>query len=154
MNPFRLSTRVRPSPKLTRGGPASISAAVRARASPPGSSDAVRAGSGAGEHFGAHAGERPGAAIEVPWRISARSATGMIEVEHRGAGPAHSVRFALAGNGVLGLSLPGTVLPGERVRVVVRGGAAGECAASAGAMLMLRWFEADGREFLWPIALE
>ncbi|MBP1326412.1 hypothetical protein JOF28_001644 [Leucobacter exalbidus] len=52
------------------------------------------------------------------------------------------------------MSLPATVLPGERARVIVRGGAAGDCAAAPNAMLMLRWFEPDGREFLWPVALE
>lgn len=77
-----------------------------------------------------------------------RRADGFVEVEHRGDGPLHSVRFALAGNGVLGLSLPRTVLPGERMRVRMR-----EVRDRAGAMLVLRWFEPDGTELLWPIAL-
>lgn len=89
----------------------------------------------------------------MPWRITRRSSNGVIEVEHVGEGPLHSVRFALAGGGMLGLSLPRTVLPGERVRVVVRG-VRGECVAdSPDAMLVMRWFQPDGRELLWPISL-
>lgn len=101
-------------------------------------------------------GSAPGelGALRVPWRVSACVVPGVVEVEHCGWRPAHSVRFALAGNGMLGLSLPGTVLPGERVRVAVRGGLARDCAAAPDAMLVLRWFEPDGREFLWPIVLE
>lgn len=51
---------------------------------------------------------RTAAARAVPWRVVRRDA-GAVEVEHRGEGPLHSVRFALAGAGVLGLSLPRTV---------------------------------------------
>lgn len=90
---------------------------------------------------------------EVPWRVSQRSDTGVIEVEHRGTAPLHSVRFALAGQGMLGLSLPRTVLPGERVRVALRGTHSEAAVVAPDAMLVLRWFESDGTELLWPIAL-
>lgn len=134
MNPFRLTSRTRPPPKAASRWRANIGAAVRARAAP-------------------HVTE-PGAAIAVPWQVVSRTSDGGIEVQHCGRAPAHSVRFALAGDGMLGLSLPGTVLPGECVSVFVRRGAARDCAAAGDAMLVLRWFEVDGREFLWPIALE
>ncbi|MHA3685409.1 hypothetical protein ACXR2W_14275 [Leucobacter sp. HY1908] len=134
MNPFRLASRTRPPPGAARRWRANISAAVRARAAP--------------------LSTEQGAAIAVPWRVVSRSPDGDIEVAHSGRAPAHSVRFALAGGGMLGLSLPGTVLPGERVTVLVRHGEAGVCAAAPDAMLVLRWFEPDGREYLWPIALE
>lgn len=135
MNPFRLTSRTRPPPKAAWRWRANISAAVRARAASLVTTE-------------------PGAAIAVPWQVVSRTPDGGIEVQHCGRSPAHSVRFALAGDGMLGLSLPSTVLPGERVSVHVRSGAARDCAAAGDAMLVLRWFEVDGREFLWPIALE
>lgn len=92
-------------------------------------------------------------AVEVPWRVVHRSNLGVIEVEHCGAAPLHSVRFALAGSGMLGLSLPRTVYPGERVRVALRGTHADHALQASDAMLVMRWFQADGTEMLWPIAL-
>lgn len=89
----------------------------------------------------------------VPWRVTARSEHGVIEVELRGDAPLRGVRFTLAGQGMLGLSLPRTVHPGERVRAVLRGSAADRVLAAPDAMLVLRWFEPDGTELLWPIAL-
>lgn len=89
----------------------------------------------------------------VPWRVVARSPLGAIEVEHRGPVPLRAVRFTLAGGGLLGLSLPRTVHPGERMRVVLRGAAADSALRAPDAMLILRWFQADGTELLWPIAL-
>ncbi len=91
--------------------------------------------------------------MPVPWRVVARSARGVVEVEQRGAEPLRAVRFALAGGGMLGLSLPRTVYPGERVRVVMRGVHADGALAAPDAMLVLRWFQADGTELLWPVAL-
>lgn len=91
--------------------------------------------------------------MQVPWCVTLRSPSGVIEVEYRGSVPARQVRFALAGRGLLGLSLPQTVAPGERVRVTLRGSHAEGAVAAADAMLVLRWFDADGIEFLWPIAL-
>lgn len=90
----------------------------------------------------------------VPWRITRRDADGLVEVVNQGATPLFSARFALAGDGLLGLSLPRTVWPGERLQVVVRGAEAERAVAAPGAMLMLRWFLQDGEEMLWPIALE
>jgi len=63
------------------------------------------------------------------------------------------VRFSLAGGGLLGLSLPRTVLPGKRLRVVLRGISAEGALGSPDAMLVLRWFQPDGTELLWPVAL-
>ncbi len=92
-------------------------------------------------------------AVAVPWRVVNRSISGVIEVEHCGAAPLHSVRFALAGSGMLGLSLPRTVHPGERVRVALRGTQSEAAMQAPDAMLVMRWFQADGTELLWPIAL-
>jgi hypothetical protein len=92
-------------------------------------------------------------AVAVPWRVVHRSSSGVIEVEHCGGAPLHSVRFALAGGGMLGLSLPRTVHPGERVRVVLRGADVSQVQQAADSMLVMRWFQADGTELLWPIAL-
>lgn len=91
-------------------------------------------------------------AVPVPWRVVRRS-LGVIELEHRGRETAHSVRFTLAGAGMLGLSLPRIVEPGERVRVVVRGAQVDEAAGAADSLLVLRWFQSDGTELLWPIVL-
>ncbi|MBO1900368.1 hypothetical protein J4H92_00200 [Leucobacter weissii] len=120
MKPLRLSSRVLGA------------AAAAARGSP-------RAGSLA-------AADR---AHPVPWRVSRRGTGGAIEFEQCGDGPLRAVRLSLAGGGVLGLSLPRTVHPGERLRVVLRE----FDAASPDAMLVLRWFQPDGTELLWPVAL-
>ncbi|WP_157834191.1 hypothetical protein [Leucobacter sp. PH1c] len=129
MNPFRLSTRRRPP-------------AARARSARPGAGAAPRA-----------AAPVPPPGVVVPWRVTERSPSGVIEVAHVGHAPLTSVRFALAGRGMLGLSLPQTVHPGERVRVVLRGVHAEAAAQAPDGMLVLRWFQADGTELLWPIAL-
>ena len=151
MNPFRLSSRLQPPrarPLRALGEPAGARAAP---AAPPESRGSVPGAASA-------AIPAPAAtALEVPWRLSRRSASGVVEVENLSDRPLYSARFALAGGGLLGLSLPRTVLPGERIRVVVRGPAPeSACELALGApdaMLMLRWFESDGRELLWPIAL-
>ncbi|MGO3146799.1 MAG: hypothetical protein ACTIJ6_03870 [Leucobacter sp.] len=91
--------------------------------------------------------------VAVPWRVTGRS-LGIIEIEHRGTEPAHQVRFALSGAGMLGLSLPSTLWPGERVRVAVRGARTDGAATAHDAMLVMRWFQPDGTELLWPIAIE
>ena len=90
--------------------------------------------------------------ITVPWRVARRSASGL-EIEHIGDRPLRSARFALAGGGMLGLSLPRTVHPGERLRVVLRGAGPDGVREAPDALLVLRWFQPDGRELLWPIAL-
>lgn len=96
---------------------------------------------------------RDAPAVAVPWRVVARSPTGVIEIEHRGGSPLRAVRVTLAGGGLLGLSLPRTVRPGERLRIVLRGAGPEGAIAEPDAMLVLRWFQADGTELLWPIAL-
>jgi len=95
----------------------------------------------------------PVAPVAVPWQVVQRSPQGVIEVEQCGGHPLRAVRFSLAGAGMLGLSLPRTVWPGERLRVVLRGTAADSALGAPDAMLVLRWFEPDGTELLWPIAL-
>lgn len=93
------------------------------------------------------------AAYPVPWRVARRSERGVIEFEQLSDEPLRAVRVSLAGGGMLGLSLPRTVHPGERLRVVLRGTGAGGAINSPDAMLLLRWFQSDGTELLWPIAL-
>ncbi len=95
----------------------------------------------------------PAGASEVPWRVVRRSDSGVIELELRGSGPVRAVRFSLAGGGMLGLTLPRTVHPGERIRVVLRGVYVDGVLEAPDALLVVRWFDSDGREMLWPIAL-
>ncbi|MBN9613526.1 MAG: hypothetical protein J0H64_08735 [Actinobacteria bacterium] len=143
MNPFRLVSRVVGGPPLIAAPDAAVSDPA-APARPPYSAPVLAAlpvATGAGR------------AHEVPWRVARRSELGVIEIEHRGGHPLRAVRVSLAGRGMLGLSLPRTVHPGERVRVVLRGDAAEGALAAPDAMLVLRWFEPDGTELLWPIAL-
>ena len=128
MNPFRLTTRLQSPPR------GRLLPSRRAEEAQP-------------------ARYEGGGPVPVPWRVVGRSAAGVIEVEHCGEGPLHSVRFALAGDGMLGLSLPRTVYPEERLRVVVRGRGGSRASEASDAMLVLRWFQPDGRELLWPIAL-
>ncbi|QIM15444.1 hypothetical protein G7067_01910 [Leucobacter insecticola] len=132
MNQFRLTTRLQTSPRLVRRGSARVVTAVPNPTKEPAPA---------------------GAPVPVPWRIVKRSDTGVIEVENCGGAPLHSVRFALAGGGLLGLSLPRSVLPGERLRVVVRGRDAEWSRSAPDAMLVMRWFQSDGTELLWPISL-
>ncbi len=127
MNPFRLVSRIVPGAALT----------------------AVADPAARGESL--HGGAQQ--AYSVPWRVVHRGERGVIEIEHAGSAPVRAVRASLAGQGMLGLSLPRTVHPGERVRVVLRGAAAEGVMAAPDAMLVMRWFEADGTELLWPIAL-
>lgn len=142
MNSFRLNSRILPIPL---GAPprGAVSSAVPG---PP---------SGAGTPVPAPPVLEAGtsAAVPVPWRVVARSDRGAVEFEHRGTGPLRAVRFALAGGGMLGLTLPRTVYPGERLRVVVRGVHADGAFSAPDAMLVLRWFQPDGTELLWPVAL-
>lgn len=134
MIPFRLSARVQPrahgASPTARAGPVTAAAPVAPAA--------VR--------------DDP-SAIEAPWRVSQRSASGVIEVENMSAAALHAVRFSLAGDGLLGLSLPRTVLPGERLRVALRGTRAEAASDAADSLLVLRWFQPDGRELLWPVSL-
>lgn len=137
MNPFRLTTR-----------------RSRSQARAPG----ARAAEAPAHGFSLPPWERtndpPGpAAHEVPWRVARHEASGVIELENAGNEALLSVRFALAGSGLLGLSLPCGVAPGERLRVVLRGSLAEGAARSNDAMLVVRWFRADGTELLWPVSL-
>lgn len=89
----------------------------------------------------------------MPWRV-VRPRLGVIDLEWLGCEAARHVRFALSGAGLLGLSLPCKVQPGERIRVAVRGLYAEDAAGARDAMLVLRWFQPDGTELLWPIPVE
>lgn len=130
MTPFRLSSRLAPGP------------------APP---QQQRVGSSLAQSGDSHGARRE--ARPVPWRVSRRSHRGVIEFEQLGSEPLRAVRASLAGGGLLGLSLPRTVHPGERLRVVLRGAGGDDAARAPDAMLILRWFEADGTELLWPVAL-
>lgn len=149
MIPFRLSARLQP--RSRSGAPAAPVVPV-APVAPVGRAPRDAGGRGAGTAGDARARDA-GGAIVAPWRIAQRSGSGVIEVENTGASALHAVRFSLAGAGLLGLSLPRTVLSGERLRVAVRGTRAEAAAGAPDSLLVLRWFAADGRELLWPVSL-
>lgn len=133
MNPFRLVSRVVAAP-------------------PPAEWPRAAAPLGHAQHRGAaDAPERR--AYAVPWRVVHREASGIVELVHAGDQAARAVRASFAGQGMLGLTLPRTVHPGERVRLVFRGSAAEAGLSAPDAMLVVRWFDPDGTELLWPIAL-
>lgn len=142
MNPFRLTTRRLRGQAWAPGPSAPPANFAGGFASPPWPRGDAPPGPGSGP-----------AACAVPWRVTRGGASGVIELENAGEETLLSVRFALAGAGLLGLSLPSQVAPGERLRVVLRGSLAEGAAAGPEAMLVVRWFRSDGMELLWPIAL-
>ncbi|MFD5598861.1 hypothetical protein ACFWHR_02275 [Leucobacter sp. NPDC058333] len=160
MNPFRLSTRLQPPAHSAPPAAALVRAAVGRAPVPAAVPATVPAPVPAAVPAPVPAAVPPtvpapvpSAAVAVPWRMVLRSRSGVIEVENSSAFALHSVRFSLAGDGMLGLSLPRTVLPGERLRVVLRGARCEASASDADAVLVLRWFQPDGMELLWPISL-
>jgi len=161
MTPFRLSTRLQPAPRPVRAPAALSRGAERGAESGAGGTAAAvespESTASAGE-VGAQAGAARDAGpvpapVPVPWRVVHRAASGVIELEHVGVSAVHAVSFAMAGSGMLGLSLPRTVLPRERLRVVLRGARAESAAGAPDAALVVRWVEPDGRELLWPMVL-
>lgn len=141
MNPFRLTTRLTVAPRDVR---ASRSGHARTGAD-------VGIGGGIGAVGGGSGDTAP--ATPVPWRVTRRRNLGIIEVTNDAVAPLRAARFTLAGGALIGLSLPRTVHPGESLRVVVRGVHAENACLAPDAMLVLRWFQPDGKELLWPIAL-
>lgn len=91
-------------------------------------------------------------AYPVPWRVSRRGADGAVELENTSDRVLRQVRFTLGGAGLLRLSLPARLLPGDRIEVGVRGvlDASGE-PRSPDAVLVVRWVDPDGAELLWPV---
>lgn len=92
-------------------------------------------------------------AYPVPWHVTERGARGRVTVENRSDAVLSAVRFSALGTGLLGLSLPQRVFPGERVSVQVHGVLdADGSPKDPRAMLLLAWRHADGTELTWPIA--
>src|SRR5699024_1026800 len=90
--------------------------------------------------------------VQVPWSVHRSERRGALEFTNTGAEPLRAVRVSLAGGGLLGLTLPRTVYPGESFRVAIRGVAA-QTLGAPDAVLVLRWFDPKGGELLWPVAL-
>lgn len=153
MNPFRLATRLTASREaVSRRSYSRMLGGLERGDVRRHEEVGAEGGGAAGSASGGAAGRDAGAAIRVPWRIERRSASG-VDVVNVGSAPLRAVRFALGGRGLLGLSLPRTVRPGERLRVVLRGATSDGVRGAPDAVLTLRWFQPDGSELLWPIAL-
>lgn len=92
-------------------------------------------------------------AYPVPWRVLHRNDDGSVTIQNETDAVLRSVRFSAQGRGVLALSLPRRVLPGERITVRVLGVLFDDGSPRApDAMLVVRWQHPDGTELLWPIA--
>ncbi|WP_158863429.1 hypothetical protein [Leifsonia sp. AG29] len=85
-------------------------------------------------------------AYRVPWRVD-RSSAPHYRLVNTGRHELRGVTVSLAGPASLRVHSPASVRPGEAVRATVTGG---DLARSA--LLVVRWFAPDGREYLWQLS--
>jgi hypothetical protein len=85
-------------------------------------------------------------AYPVPFRVQ-RADAPTYRIINVSAEPVHGVALTLHGSGVMGASSPCTLEPLEALEVIV----AGRDLARR-AIMVVRWFRADGEEYLWRIS--
>lgn len=86
-------------------------------------------------------------AYRVPWRVVAREPSRSVTICNDSAERLTFVRFAVAGEGHLGLSLPRHVHPGESLSAELQWPF-----GAADTMITVRWFRPDGHEYLWALS--
>lgn len=86
------------------------------------------------------------AAYPVPFRVE-RGAAGRVRLVNRSDETLRCVTLFVLGPGLLDADVVGTLPPGDLVHARVRGSDL-ELATS----LVVRWFRADGEEYLWRVA--
>lgn len=87
------------------------------------------------------------AAYRVPFRLDRSDGPGLQRLRNASAETLYSVRLQLDGPGVMAASAPAVLAPGETLKVLVRGDD-----LPRDTLLVVRWFRADGDEYLWRIA--
>lgn len=85
-------------------------------------------------------------AYPVPFRVE-RGAGHVYRIVNVGLETVHGVALTMHGSGVMGASAPATLRSGEALEVSVAGR---NLARSA--IMVVRWFRADGEEYLWRIS--
>lgn len=85
------------------------------------------------------------ASYAVPWRVMSRQPAEWVDIGNISAERLSFVRFAVAGEGELALSLPCHVAPGETVRLFVDR----IPVASTHAMITVEWRRPSAEQYLW-----
>lgn len=85
-------------------------------------------------------------AYAVPFRLR-RRAVGSFVLTNASRETVHGVSFTLHGAGVMSLTAPAKLEPGAEVEVTVRG-----VDLARATILVIRWFRANGDEYLWRVA--
>lgn len=83
----------------------------------------------------------------MPFRFERRVAAHSHRLVNVSAETVHGVTFVVHGPGLLAVSAPATLTPGEGVEVRI---AAQDLARST--ILVVRWFRHDGLEYVWRVS--
>lgn len=89
----------------------------------------------------------PPPAYRVPFRFERGAKRNTHRLVNVSSETVHGVTFVVHGPGLLAVSAPATIAPGEGVEVTI---AAQNLARST--ILVVRWFRHDGFEYLWRVS--
>ena len=85
-------------------------------------------------------------AYRVPFVLERDSALHVYRLVNESTETVSGVSFTVHGGGVMALSPPRVIRPGHGIEVTI-------AARSSDAILVVRWFRADGAEYLWRVPL-
>jgi len=86
-------------------------------------------------------------AYPVPLRLDRRDAPRSYRLSNVGEEPLRGLSFTLLGSGLMRASPPLLLVPGQEVRLRIRGSS-----LPVSAVLIIRWFRPSGDEYLWRVS--
>ncbi|MCS5734055.1 hypothetical protein [Herbiconiux daphne] len=91
--------------------------------------------------------ETDSVAYPVPLRLDRRDAPRSYRLSNISDEPLRGLSFSLLGSGVMPATAPLLLVPGQEVRLHIRGDS-----LPRSAVLIIRWFRPNGDEYLWRVS--
>jgi hypothetical protein len=86
-------------------------------------------------------------AYRVPLTLDRSGAPHSYRLTNTGSEPLRGLSFSLLGSGLMRATAPVLLVPGQQVRLSIRG-----AALPVSSILVVRWFRPDGDEYLWRVS--
>jgi hypothetical protein len=96
----------------------------------------------------AESNDPPPAAYAVPWTFDRSMGPPLFTLTNAGSEVVHAISLHLLGSGRLLCRAPITMRPGDSARIFLRH----DDDLALNTVLIVRWFRADGGEYLWRVS--